>query len=77
MDMPAKHKAAKRTQHQWAHKTSRSRGEAEPMVHTGLEEGPEIDGLVQERRNSSALAMELCLSCINLSKLDRSDDAIV
>ena len=26
-----------------------------------------IDGLVQERRNSSALAMELRLSCINLS----------
>ena len=26
-----------------------------------------IDGLVQERRNSSALAVELCLSCINLS----------
>ena len=26
-----------------------------------------IDGLVQERRNSSALAMELCLSCINSS----------
>ena len=26
----------------------------------------EIDGLVQERRNSSALAMELRLSCINL-----------
>ena len=25
-----------------------------------------IDGLVQERRNSSALAMELCLSCTNL-----------
>ena len=25
-----------------------------------------IDGLVQERRNSSALAMELRLSCINL-----------
>ena len=24
-----------------------------------------IDGLVQERRNSSALAMELRLSCIN------------
>ena len=24
-----------------------------------------IDGLVQERHNSSALAMELCLSCIN------------
>ena len=23
-----------------------------------------IDGLVQERRNSSELAMELCLSCI-------------
>ena len=26
-----------------------------------------IDGLVQERRTSSALAMELCLSCINPS----------
>ena len=26
-----------------------------------------IDGLVQERHNSSALAMELCLSCTNLS----------
>ena len=26
-----------------------------------------FDGLVQERRNSSALAMELCLSCINPS----------
>ena len=26
-----------------------------------------IDGLVQGRRNSSALAMELCLSCINPS----------
>ena len=25
----------------------------------------EIDGLMQERGNSSALAMELCLSCIN------------
>ena len=25
-----------------------------------------IDGLVQERRNSSALAIELCLSCTNL-----------
>ena len=28
----------------------------------------EIDGLVQERRNSSALAMELRLSCTNPSK---------
>ena len=27
----------------------------------------DIDRLVQERRNSSALAMELCLSCINPS----------
>ena len=27
-----------------------------------------IDGLVQERRNSSALAMELRLSCTNLSR---------
>ena len=26
-----------------------------------------IDGLVQEKRTSSALAMELCLSCINPS----------
>ena len=26
-----------------------------------------IDGLVLERRNSSALAMELCLSCTNPS----------
>ena len=26
-----------------------------------------IDGLVQERRNSSVLAMELCLFCTNLS----------
>ena len=26
-----------------------------------------FDGLVQERRNSSALAMELCLSCTNPS----------
>ena len=25
-----------------------------------------VDGLVQERRNSSALAMELRLSCINI-----------
>ena len=29
-----------------------------------------IDGLVQERRNSSALAMELCLSYINQSIYD-------
>ena len=28
----------------------------------------QIDGLVQERRNSSALAMELGLSCTNPSK---------
>ena len=28
---------------------------------------PHIDGLVQERRNSSALAMELRLSCTNPS----------
>ena len=28
-----------------------------------------IDGLMQERRNSSALAMELRLSCINPSIL--------
>ena len=30
----------------------------------------EIDGLVQERRNSTALAMELWLSCINSSWYD-------
>ena len=29
--------------------------------------GVDIDGLVQERRNSSALAMELRLSCTNTS----------
>ena len=28
-----------------------------------------VDGLVQEKRNSSALAMELCLSCTNPSVL--------
>ena len=28
-----------------------------------------INGLVQERRNSSVLALELCLSCINSSDL--------
>ena len=28
----------------------------------------QADGLEQERRNSSALAMELCLSCTNPSK---------
>ena len=28
-----------------------------------------IDGLVQERHNSSALAMELCLSCTDPSRL--------
>ena len=31
---------------------------------------PHIDGLVQERHNSSALAMELRLSCINPSTYD-------
>ena len=34
----------------------------------------QIEGLAQERRNSSALAMELCLSCtnpwINISYID-------
>ena len=32
----------------------------------------DIDGLVQERRNSSALAMELRLSCTNPSKYSQS-----
>ena len=32
------------------------------------EETLQIDVLVQERRNSSALAMELCLSCTNTSR---------
>ena len=40
------------------------------MVH-GLNEG-HYDGLVQERRNSSTLAMELRLSCINPSIMHRS-----
>ena len=30
-----------------------------------------MDGLVQERRNSSALAMELCLSCTKPSIYDQ------
>ena len=35
----------------------------------GYNQNHKIDGLVQERRNSSALTMELHLSCTNLSKL--------
>ena len=35
-----------------------------------------IDGLVQVRRNSSALAMELCLSCINPS-IYASDNSVI
>ena len=35
--------------------------------HEGHVSAPHIDGLVQERRNSSALEMELRLSCINPS----------
>ena len=31
-----------------------------------------IDGLVQERRNSIANALELCLSCTNPSICDKS-----
>ena len=31
--------------------------------HTATTQHSHLDGLVQERRNSSALAMELCLSC--------------
>ena len=37
----------------------------------------EIDGLVQERRNSSALAMELRLSCTNPSKWCTQSDHVV
>ena len=36
---------------------------------TGLDCICHINGLVQERHNSSALTMELCLSCINPSIL--------
>ena len=32
----------------------------------------DFDGLVQEKRNSSAIAMELCLSCINPSIYNRN-----
>ena len=32
---------------------------------SGINPHPYIDGLVQERRNSSAYALELCLSCTN------------
>ena len=39
-------------------------------IHTSHMLGLHIDGLVQERRNSSALAMELGLSCTNLSILN-------
>ena len=39
--------------------------------HLGIDRGDisYIDGLVQEKRSSSALAMELYLSCANLSIL--------
>ena len=40
----------------------------ELLVTTTLVPEDEIDGLVQERRNSSALTMELRLSCTNPSK---------
>ena len=38
------------------------------IIHAGIYNfDVHIDGLVQERHNSSALAMELCLSCTNPS----------
>ena len=37
------------------------------IVPDNMVNWPDIDGLVQERHNSSALAMELCLSCTNPS----------
>ena len=37
------------------------------LMYDNLRHGKHIDGLVQERRNSSALAMELRLSCTNAS----------
>ena len=40
------------------------------VCHCGSQPLLNIDGLVQERRNSSALAMELCLSCTNPSIYD-------
>ena len=36
----------------------------------------DINGLMQERHHSSALAMELCLSCINPSIFIHSDDTL-
>ena len=39
----------------------------QPIISTSCHCLPHLDGLVQERRNSSALAMELRLSCINPS----------
>ena len=39
------------------------------MPHNIVVKQVHIDGLVQERRNSSALAQELSLSCINPSIL--------
>ena len=46
--------------------SSSSPGHLLPWVNPGRGSGwtlVNFDGLVQERRNSSALAMELCLSC--------------
>ena len=40
---------------------------ADEQVMQGAEASVDIDGLVQERRNSSALAMEFRLSCTNPS----------
>ena len=37
------------------------------MLTNHIREMHNIDGLVQERRNSSALAMELCFFCTNPS----------
>ena len=41
--------------------------ESHLMINTIDFDQPDIDGLVQERCNSCALAMELGLSCINPS----------
>ena len=37
----------------------------EPLISYPKEDGLYIEGLVQERRNASALAMVLYISCIN------------
>ena len=51
-------------------------GHADWQISKALECGKHIDGLVQERDNSSVLAMELRLSCINPWILWKDDEYV-